>query len=182
MSEEKTLSEKIMEKANEILEKSKCVRCGTSVAGGGPGVRCGTCRKKLNSARQTPGSTERAQTLAQQAIRRETHGNGTSKTHSTNTAESNAKLAAKMKSAEEKAGEKLSPDRKDNKKGYKSSNVRGVPPALNRGRHNVDPKKLAEWKSKLKKSGLTTAELTALILSKVELPEDDSICSTTSEQ
>jgi hypothetical protein len=167
------LIEKINQTANEILEKSKCVRCSNEVSGGGPGARCGACRKKLNRARQTPGHTERSQNLAQQAIRRETHGNGTSKTHSKNTAESNAKLAAKMKSAEEKAGEKLSPDRKDNKKGYKNSNVRGVPPKLNRGRHNVDPQKLKEWKDRLKKTGLSTDEFATILAAKVQNSEEE---------
>jgi DNA-directed RNA polymerase subunit RPC12/RpoP len=182
MSDEKSLSEKIMEKANEILEKSKCVRCGTNVAGGGPGVRCGACRKKLNAARQKVGSPERAANKAEQARRRETKGNGTATPKSKGKSKSNKELAASFQAAEKKAGEKLSPNRQNNSEGYGKANIEHVKEGLNIGRHEIDKKKLAEWKSKLKKSGLTTAELTALILSKVELSEDDSICSTTSEQ
>ena len=166
------LSEKINMVANEILEKSKCVRCETEVSGGGPGVRCGACRKKLNAARQTVGHPERAQVKSQQSRRRENHGNGTATPKSKGKSESNAKLAASFQNAEKKAGEKLSPNRKDNSKGYSSSNVEHVEEKLNVGRHKVDPKKLKQFRDRLKKTGLTTAELAALVYSKVQENED----------
>jgi hypothetical protein len=147
----------------EDLIKSKCVRCGNSVSGGSKGSRCPECRKRLNAARQTPGHTERSQNKAQQAIRREKHGNGTATPKSKGKAESNAKLAAKMQRAEKKTGEKLSPDRKDNGSGYHSTNTRAVPEKLNRGRHKVDGKKLGDWKKRLKKSELTDDEIATLV-------------------
>jgi hypothetical protein len=45
-------------------------------------------------------------------------------------------------------------DRKDNSKGYGEGNVRNVPQKLNRGRHNIDQKKLKAWKKRLKKSNI----------------------------
>ena len=152
----------------EDLIKSKCVRCGNSVSGGSKGSRCSECRTKLNRARQTPGHPERAQNKAQQAIRREKHGNGTAKPKSKGRASSNKELASKIQRAEKKTGQKLSPDRKKNGEGYNSKNTRAVPEKLNRGRHNVDPKKLKEWKKRLKKSNITEEELAALIALKIE--------------
>lgn len=173
MNDFETIAEKINATANDILEKSKCVRCSNEVSGGGPGARCGACRKKLNSARQTVGSSERAQTKAQQAIRRETKGNGTATPKSEGKAESNAKLAASFQSAEKKTGSKLSPNRKDNSAGYGSSNVEHVKESLNVGRHEVDKKKLKEWKDKLKKTGLTTDEFAAILAAKVQSSQED---------
>lgn len=163
-----TLSEKINMTANEILQKSKCVRCGTEVSGGGPGVRCAACRKKLNRARQTVGHPERAQNKAQQARRRENHGNGTATPKSNGKSESNAKLAESFKNAEERAGEKLSPDRKKNSKGYSSKNTRHIPEKANRGRHNADPKKLKEFRERLKKANITEEELATLVALKAK--------------
>jgi hypothetical protein len=168
MDEFESISEKIRAKANEILEKSKCVRCSNDVPGGGPGARCGSCRKKLNSDRQTVGHNERAQNKAQQAIRRENHGNGKATPKSKGKAESNAKLANSFQNAEKKAGEKLSPDRKDNSQGYSKHNTRHVAENLNRGRHEVDPKKLKEFKERLNKTGLTVKELATLIALKTD--------------
>ncbi len=71
-----------------------------------------------------------------------------------------------MQSAEKKTGQKLSPDRKDNSKGYAASNTRAVPEKLNRGRHHVDEKKLRAWKKKLKKSEIDTATLYTLMKAK----------------
>lgn len=153
------------------LIKSKCVRCSNSVSGGSKGSRCPECRKKLNAARQTPGHPERAQAKAQQAIRREKHGNGTATPKARGRAESNKKLAAKIQRAEEKTGQKLSPDRKSNGEGYNSKNTRAVPEKLNRGRHDVDPKKLKEWKKKLKKHNISETELATLISVKMEEQE-----------
>ena len=60
----------------------------------------------------------------------------------------------RFQSSEKKAGAKLSIDRKDNNKGYGEGNVRNVPQNLNRGRHNIDQKKLKDWKKRLKKSNI----------------------------
>jgi hypothetical protein len=171
--EDQDIFEKINAMANDILEKSKCVRCSNVVSGGGPGARCKSCRNKLNSDRQTVGSDERAQTKAQQARRRETHGNGTATPKSKGKSESNAKLTASFKAAEEKAGEKLSPDRKNNSAGYGAKNTRHIPESANVGRHNADPKKLKEFRDRLKKSGLTTDELATLIAAKVQATDED---------
>ena len=41
-----------------------------------------------------------------------------------------------------------------------------VPEKLNRGRHTVDPKKLASWRSRLKKANLDLDQLSILLQSK----------------
>jgi len=168
-----SLYEKINATANEILEKSKCVRCSNDVPGGGPGARCRTCRNKLNAARQKVGSKERAWNKAEQARRRENHGNGKATPKSKGKSESNAKLAASFQAAEKKAGEKLSPDRKDNGSGYASKNTRHIPEKANRGRHEADPKKLKEFRDRLKKTGLTTDEFAAILVAKVEASKEE---------
>lgn len=173
MDDKLTLAERINAKANEILEKSKCVRCSNDVPGGGPGARCSSCRKKLNAARQTPGHTESAQAKAQQAKRREDHGNGTATKKSKGKAKSNAELVDKVKNAEKKTGQRLSLDRKDNSKGYAKENTRMIPDSLNRGRHTADPKKLKAWKDRLKKTGLTEEELLTLAKIKVETSKEE---------
>src|SRR5690606_6529539 len=75
-------------------------------------------------------------------------------------------IVKQTQAAEKKTGEKLSPDRKNNAKGYASSNTRMVPEKLNRGRHHVDPKKLRAWKKRLKKHDLSTEEFYTLMKSK----------------
>lgn len=134
----------------EGLEKGKCVRCGDSFAGGSHGSRCHSCLKWLRQARATPGHSERAQHLAGLARKRENVGTNTATPKSKGKSESNAKLVQKLQSEEKKTGERLSLDRKDNAKGYASSNTRAIPEKLNVGRHNADEKKLAEWKKKKK--------------------------------
>jgi len=150
-SEEESFS-KIDLLALQILSKS-CPRCGgKSADSSNPSGRCRACLDKLARAKKTPGHWQRAQTKADDALRRQkgkagghptakgtTRGNGTRK-----------EIVNKIKNAESKTGQKLSPDRKDNGKGYESSNVRAVPENLNRGRHDVDEKKLKNWKNKLK--------------------------------
>lgn len=173
MDDFESLYEKINATANEILEKSKCVRCSKEVSGGGPGVRCRACRDKLNAARQTPGHTESAQAKAQQAKRRENHGNGTATKKSKGKAKSNAELVDKVQNAEKKTGQRLSLDRKDNSKGYANDNTRMIPDHLNRGRHTADPKKIKEWKDRLKKTGLTTDEFAAILVAKVESSKEE---------
>lgn len=161
------LSDNIWEFIDELV-KSQCVRCSNQVSGGSKGSRCSECRKKLNAARQTAGHPERAQNKAQQAIRREKHGNGTATPKAKGKAESNKELAAKMQRAEKKSGQKLSPDRRDNDEGYSGKNTRAIPEHLNRGRHNADEKKIKEWKKKLKKHDISEEELAVLLYAKAE--------------
>ena len=148
----------------EELEKGKCVRCGGKTSGG-KGGRCAACLKKLRTAKKTPGSAKRAQTKADDALRRQKGKNGTaSKKHSG--LGSRKSIVKQMQSAEKRTGQKLSPDRRDNSKGYAASNTRAVPEKLNRGRHHVDPKKLRAWKKRLKKHDLSTEEFYTLMKSK----------------
>lgn len=149
----------------EPLEKGKCVRCGKPSKNGGPGGRCSACLKKLARAKQTPGSSQRAQTKADDALRRQKGKNGTASKKSSGLG-SRKSIVKQMQSAEKRTGEKLSPDRKDNSKGYASSNTRMVPEKLNRGRHHVDEKKLRAWKKRLKKSEIDTASLYTLMKAK----------------
>lgn len=160
------LAKRIEEMAEEILCKS-CPRCGgTSANKNNKAGRCSSCLKKLKTAKHTPGHWQRAQTQADGALRRERAENGTAK--GTSVDNGNRKdIMDKMTAAEKKAGEKLSPDRKNNGKGYKNSNVRAIPEKLNVGRHNADEKKIAEWKKKLKKCDISTDELAVLVAAKL---------------
>lgn len=151
----------------EPLEK-KCPRCGKASANSSnPSGRCSACLKKLAANKKKPGHWQRAQTKADDALRRQKGKNGTaSKKHKgLGTRKS---IVKQMQSAEKRTGEKLSPDRKDNSKGYAASNTRAVPEKLNRGRHHVDEKKLKAWKKKLKKSEIDTASLYTLLKVKAE--------------
>jgi len=158
----------------ESLEKGgsfKCVRCSNSVST--KGGRCAACLKKLKTAKKTPGSSQRAQTKADDALRRQKGKNGTAhkKSKGLGTRES---IVKQVKTAEKKTGQKLSPDRKKNGDGYAAANTRMVPEKLNRGRHHVDPKKLAAWRKHLHKSDLTRDDLITLILAKAqEIGQDE---------
>ena len=124
---------------------------------------------ELKNARKTPGHKERAQQQILQAKRRERGGKGT-KTGNGHSGKMDGKHSTKVKqyqNSEKKAGAKLSPDRKDNSKGYQSGNVRNVPQELNRGRHNVDEKKLKNWKKKLKKNNIDTDGFVTLLRAKM---------------
>jgi hypothetical protein len=151
----------------ELLEK-KCPRCGKASANSSnPSGRCSTCLKKLASAKKKPGHWQRAQTKADDALRRQKGKNGTaSKKHSG--LGSRKSIVKQMQTAEKKTGQKLSPDRKDNSKGYAASNTRAVPEKLNRGRHHVDEKKLKAWKKRLKKSEIDSASLYTLMKAKYQ--------------
>jgi hypothetical protein len=152
---------------NEPLEK-KCPRCGGASANkGNASGRCSACLKKLASNKKKPGHWQRAQTKADDALRRQKGKNGTASKKSSGLG-SRKSIVKQMQSAENKTGEKLSPDRKDNSKGYAASNTRAVPEKLNRGRHHVDPKKLRAWKKKLKKSEITPEELYTLMKAKYQ--------------
>jgi hypothetical protein len=156
---------------NEPLEK-KCPRCGgASANSSNPSGRCSACLKKLKTAKKTPGHWQRAQTKADDALRRQKGKNGTAHKKKSGLG-SRKSIVKQMQSAEKKTGEKLSPDRKDNSKGYAASNTRAVPEKLNRGRHHVDEKKLRAWKKRLKKHDLDTASLYTLMKSKFQENEE----------
>jgi len=154
----------------EVLEK-KCPRCGgASASSGNPSGRCSACLKKLASAKKKPGSSQRAQTKADDALRRQKGKNGTAHKKSSGLG-SRKSIVKQVQSAEKKTGQKLSPDRKQNGLGYAASNTRMVPEKLNRGRHHVDEKKLRNWKKKLKKSEITSEELYTLMKAKFAADE-----------
>lgn len=137
----------------EKLEKS-CPRCGKpSKNSGNKAGRCSACLKDLASNKKKPGHYLHNHKVADDAIRRQEGRNGTSPKKSSGHG-SRKEIIDKVKREEKKHGQVVSLDRKDNKKGYTSSNVRGVDPKLNRGRHNVDSKKLKNWKQRLKKSNI----------------------------
>lgn len=151
-----------------IIEEliKKCPRCGgTSANSGNPQGRCRSCLNKLARAKKTPGSSQRAQTKADDALRRQDGKNGTASKKSSGRG-TRKSIVKQMQSAEKKTGQKLSPDRKDNSKGYAASNTRAVPEKLNRGRHTVDPKKLKNWKKRLKKNDVSTEFFHTALLAK----------------
>ena len=155
------------QEVQEILEK-KCPRCGgTSSNSSNPSGRCSSCLKKLKSAKKTPGHWQRAQTKADDALRRQKGKNGTAhkKSSGLGTRES---IVKQTQSAEKKTGQKLSPDRKNNAHGYAAKNTRMVPEKLNRGRHHVDGKKLRAWQKRLKKSDTEYDEFYTYLLAKAE--------------
>lgn len=148
-------------KALEPLEKT-CPRCGKASADkSNPSGRCSACLKKLRDNKKKPGHYQRAQTKADDALRRQDGKNGTA-SHKSSGRGNRKSIVKQVQRAEKRTGEKLSPDRKNNNKGYASSNTRMVPEKLNRGRHHVDGKKLKAWKDKIKKS---LDEINELILS-----------------
>lgn len=166
----KVPKEEVKKSEEEIIEplEKKCPRCGgASANSSNPSGRCSACLKKLAANKKKPGHWQRAQTKADDALRRQKGKNGTAK-KKTSGLGSRKSIVKQMQSAEKKTGEKLSPDRKDNSKGYAASNTRAVPEKLNRGRHHVDEKKLRNWKKKLKKSELDTASLYTLMKSKYQ--------------
>lgn len=149
----------------EELIKS-CPRCGKKSANpSNPSGRCRACLNKLAANKKKPGHWQRAQTKADDALRRQDGKNGTAH-HKSNGRGSRDSIVRQVKTAERKTGQKLSPDRKDNGKGYAASNTRMVPEKLNRGRHKVDGKKLAAWRKRLKKSDLSADELYTFVLAK----------------
>lgn len=158
----------------EVLEK-KCPRCGGSSANSSnPSGRCSACLKKLSTAKKTPGHWQRAQTKADDALRRQKGKNGTAH-KKTSGLGSRASIVSQTKSAESKTGQKLSPDRKNNSKGYASSNTRMVPEKLNRGRHHVDGKKLRAWQKRLKKTDLTDEQFYTMVLAKAQAAADTAL-------
>lgn len=149
----------------EELAKS-CPRCGKpSKNGSNPAGRCSSCLKKLATNKKKVGHYLHEHKVADDALRRQKGKNGTAHKKSTGLG-SRKSIIRQTHAAEAKAGRVLSPDRKNNSKGYAASNTRMVPPELNRGRHHVDPKKLKAWKSRLKKSEISQDELYTYILAK----------------
>lgn len=182
MSKVEELADKIEELAEEVLEKA-CPRCGgKSKNSSNPQGRCASCLKKLAANKKKPGHYMHNHKVADDAIRRQEGRNGTSSQKKSGHG-SRKEIIDKVKREEKKTGQVVSLDRKDNSKGYTPSNVRGVDPKLNRGRHNVDPKKLAEWKKRLKKTELTTEEFATLLAAKLLSDEniDDPILSESVE-
>ena len=156
----------------EKLEKT-CPRCGKpSKDKSNPSGRCSACLAKLRTAKATPGTYQQLHATADEALRRQDGRASTASAHSKGKG-TRAELISKQKQAYKKygKGQKLSPDRKDNDKGYASENIRMVPKKLNRGRHKVDPKKLRQWKEKVEKNELSqqdTVELLKFMLEKMK--------------
>lgn len=139
---------------------------------------------KLKSERKKPGSKERAYQQVLQAKRREKGGKGVKAGHDGN-GHSKGRMTTKTGSAvkryqssEKKAGTKLSIDRKDNKKGYAAGNTRNIPQKLNRGRHKADPKKVENWRKKLKKSELTIDDFKTLLMAKALHSGNENLASS----
>jgi hypothetical protein len=158
----------------EELAKS-CPRCGgKSANSSNPQGRCSACLKKLKSAKKKPGSWQRAQTKADDALRRQKGKNGTAHKKSSGLG-SRASIVRQTKSAEKKTGQKLSPDRKNNGKGYAASNTRMVPEKLNRGRHHVDGAKLRAWQKRMKKGDISDEEMYVQVLAKATETADTAL-------
>lgn len=165
INEWSNLSKTEQEYVEELAKK--CPRCGSKSANSSnPAGRCRAHLNKLASDKKKPGHWQRAQTKFDDSKRRENGKNGTASRKSKGRVKSRKDFVSRFKNDEKKTGSKLSPDRKDNSRGYESKNVRNVPEKLNRGRHKVDPKKLATWRSKLKKSGLEMEDFMILIQAK----------------
>jgi hypothetical protein len=172
-SEFEALSKEEQAEFEELAKK--CPRCGGKSAN--PGNPSGRCRKhlsKLSSDKKKPGSWQRAQTKADDALRRQKGKNGTASKKSSGLGNRDS-IVKQTQSAEKKTGQKLSPDRKNNSKGYAAKNTRMVPEKLNRGRHHVDPKKLRNWKKRLKKSELDTDFLFTALLAKAEQDQNQEV-------
>lgn len=165
------LEKQVPEITEEELIKGKCVRCSNSVSS--KGGRCASCLKKLKAARQTPGTYQRNHQQADSALRRQDGKNGTA-SHKSSGRGDRKSIVKQMKRAEKKTGQKLSPDRKNNKSGYAASNTRAIPQNLNRGRHKADPKKLAAWHKRLKKANIDMDDFLLLLKAKI-LKSSDKI-------
>lgn len=149
----------------EELAKS-CPRCGKGSANkSNPSGRCSSCLSKLASNKKKVGHYLHEHKVADDALRRQKGKNGTASKKSSGLG-SRKSLISQTHAAEAKAGRVLSPDRKNNAKGYAAGNTRMVPPELNRGRHHVDPKKLKAWQKRLKKSEATEDEFYTYLLAK----------------
>lgn len=158
----------------EILELN-CPRCGKASANkSNPSGRCSSCLKKLATNKKKPGHYLHNHKVADDALRRQKGKNGTASKKSKGLG-SRKSIIRQTKAAEKKTGQVLSPDRKDNKKGYSAGNVRMVPPKLNKGRHKVDPKKLSAWKKRLKKCELDEEQFLILLQAKALENNNESL-------
>ncbi len=144
----------------------KCVRCGKPV--GSKGGRCRSCLNKLNRNRKDPNRHEHVEKLVSDALKRQRGQKSSKQTKKTTGVGSSKEIKKKIIEGYKKYGKGtiLSPDRKNNSDGYSSSNVRMVPKELNRGRHNLDVKKLNEWKNRVKKSEIDPEILQKSVIDK----------------
>lgn len=178
--------EDLFKAAREIAEVEElvksCPRCGGASANkSNPSGRCSGCLKKLSANKKKVGHYLHEHKVADDALRRQKGKNGTASKKSSGIG-SRKEIISKVKSAEKRTGQVLSPDRKDNSKGYSSSNVRMVPPELNRGRHHVDGKKLKAWQKKLKKGEISEDELYTYVLAKAVEADPQSELALTLEK
>jgi hypothetical protein len=172
------LAKKIEELADDMLTKS-CPRCGGESANkGNKAGRCRSCLNKLARNKKKVGHYLHHGKIADDAIRRQKGENGTShkKTKGLGTRK---EIIDKVKSEEKKYGTVVSLNRKDNSKGYSKENIVGVKPSLNRGRHEIDQKKVSEWKKRMAKCEITSEELATLVAAKlIEDEESDNLQGT----
>lgn len=168
-----TLTKTELEQLEELVKK--CPRCGAASANkSNPAGRCRKHLNQLKANKKKPGHWQRAQTKADDALRRQKGKNGTAKKKSSGLG-SRKSIVKQVQSAEKKHGQKLSPDRKNNGKGYAASNTRMVPEKLNRGRHKVDPKKLKSWRDRMKKSDVDMELLYTALLAKANLANQETL-------
>lgn len=165
----------------EFIEElsKKCPRCGSQSAN--KSNPAGRCRKHLNELarnKKTPGHWQRSQTKFDDAKRRENGKNGTASKKSSGRAKSRKEFVKRFQRDEKKAGQKLSPDRINNSRGYESKNVRNIKESLNRGRHKVDPKKLSAWRKRLKKSDIDMEDFMTLLRSKAYEKGQEALAKT----
>ena len=157
-----------------------CPRCNKpSKNPNNPAGRCSKHLSKLKADKKSPGHWQHAQKIADDALRRQ---DGKTKTASKKSSGrgSRKEIIGKVRAAYSKHGKgtTLSPDRKDNDKGYGSKNTRMVPKKLNRGRHKVDEKKLSNWKSKMKKCNITAKELILLAAIRAQEKGDEVLAKS----
>ncbi len=158
----------------ELRKGFKCVRCSNSVST--KGGRCTSCKKTLRTAKKKPGTYQHEHKLADDALRRQ-EGKTKQSTKKTKGRGTRKSLIGQIRSAYKKHGKNttLSPDRKSNSAGYGASNTRLVPKKLNRGRHNVDSKKLANWRDKVKKHDLEYEEFLTLLRARAQKNHDQEL-------
>lgn len=156
----------------------KCVRCANSVST--KGGRCASCKKTLRANKKKPGTYEHEGKLADDALRRQ-DGKTKQSTKKTKGRGTRKSLISKIRAGYAKHGKgtTLSLDRKSNSSGYGANNTRMVPAKLNRGRHRVDPKKLANWRKKLKKnSDITCEDFKTLMIAKAYELNNEELAKT----
>lgn len=110
---------------------------------------------KLRRERKKPGSKERSYQQILQAKRRENGKSGTTSGQNGHSGHKNGHMktktgtaAKRYASAEKKAGKKMSIERKNNHKGYESSNTTLIDQKWNRGDEKYSKRKMREAKGK----------------------------------